>query len=285
MSNQQGVPCGIAIPQIFPDGPVDMTLIRDYVERAELLGYHSLWVQEDIIGDTSSLEPINLLCYIAAVTQNIRLGTSVIVATTRNPVILAKEFSTLDQLSNGRLIIGISLGGRPNLYPILGGPTEKRVRHFVDSLNVMKALWEQSEAKYDGHFWTLDGEPMEPKPVQKPYPPLWFGGRNADGLRRAVRHGDGWMGAGSSSTEEFKSHVGIIRESWMLKGVTHRRFIFPSECTSRSTTTRPARNAACESGSDSAIAETPRWQQAFQYGEALHVAWRVWQRLSRKALR
>ena len=164
MSNQQGVPCGIAIPQIFPDGPVDMTLIRDYVERAESLGYHSLWVQEDIIGDTSSLEPINLLCYIAAVTQNVRLGTSVIVATTRNPVILAKEFSTLDQLSNGRLIIGISLGGRPNLYPILGGPTEKRVRHFVDSLNVMKALWEQPEAKYDGHFWTLDGEPMEPKP-------------------------------------------------------------------------------------------------------------------------
>ena len=218
MSNQQGVPCGIAIPQIFPDGPVDMTLIRDYVERAELLGYHSLWVQEDIIGDTSSLEPINLLCYIAAVTQNIRLGTSVIVATTRNPVILAKEFSTLDQLSNGRLIIGISLGGRPNLYLILGGPTEKRVRHFVDSLNVMKALWEQSEAKYDGHFWTLDGEPMEPKPIQKPYPPLWFGGRNADGLRRAVRHGDGWMGAGSSSTEEFKSHVGIIRESLDAQG-------------------------------------------------------------------
>ena len=214
----EAVPCGIAIPQVFHDGPVNMALVRDYVTRAETLGYHSLWVQEQIIGGTSALEPMSLLCYVAAVTRNIRLGTAVIVATTRNPVLLAKEFSTLDQLSDGRLIIGIALGGRPRQYSVLGGPSERRVRHFVESLQVMKALWTQPRASFDGHFWKLDGETMEPKPVQKPHPPLWFGGRHSDGLRRAVHQGDGWMGAGSTTTAQFREHVSIIRESLAASG-------------------------------------------------------------------
>ena len=215
---QHAVPFGIAIPQVFYDGPVDMELVRDYVRRAEALGYHSLWVQEQIIGGTPALEPMSLLCYVAAITRDIRLGTAVIVATTRNPVLLAKELSTLDQMSNGRLIIGIALGGHPRQYPLLGGPSERRVRHFEESLGVMKALWTQPRASFDGHFWKLDGETMEPKPVQKPHPPLWFGGRHPDGLRRAVRYGDGWMGAGSTTTAQFREHVGIIRESLAVSG-------------------------------------------------------------------
>ena len=133
--------------------------------------------------------------------------------TTRNPVLLAKELSTLDHLSRGRLIVGLALGGRPRHYPLLGAPSDRRVRHFVESLRVMKALWEQPRARYKGHFWNLDGEAMEPKPAQKPRPPVWFGGRHPDTLRRAVRYGDGWMGAGSTTTEQFKGHVGTIREA------------------------------------------------------------------------
>ena len=212
MSGQLAFPCGIAIPQVFHDGPVDMELVRAYAAKAEELGYHSLWVQEQIIGRFASLEPLSLLCYLAAVTRQIRLGTAVIIATTRNPVLLAKQLATLDQMSGGRLILGLGLGGRRRQYPLLGAPTERRVRHFVESLEVMKALWDQPDASFDGHFWRFDGVTMEPKPAQRPHPPVWFGGRHPDGLRRAARLGDGWMGAGSTTTEQFREHVGIIRE-------------------------------------------------------------------------
>ena len=213
MTDATQVPCGIAIPQVFTDGATDMGLIEAYVRRAEEMGYHSLWVQEQILGSSPSLEPINLLCYVAAVTRTIRLGTAVIIVTTRNPVILAKELSTLDVLCDGRLIIGLALGGRPGHYPLLGAPTERRVRHFVESLEVMEALWQEPRASYEGHFWQLDGDTMEPKPVQQPHPPIWFDGRNPDSLRRAVQRGQGWMGAGSTTTEQFREHVGVLRES------------------------------------------------------------------------
>lgn len=213
MTGQRNIPCGIAIPQVFPDGRVDMELVRGYTMRAEVLGYHSLWVQEQLIGGPASLEPVSLLCYVSAITRSIRLGTAVVIATTRNPVLLAKELSSLDVMSNGRLIIGIALGGRPAHYPLLGAPAELRVRHFVESLQVMKALWEQPRATFIGHFWTLRGEAMEPKPLQKPHPPIWFGGRHRDALRRAARYADGWMGAGSTSTAQFRGHVQVVREA------------------------------------------------------------------------
>ena len=215
---QQTIPYGIAIPQVFPEGPVDMDLVREYVTRAEGLGYHSLWVQEKIIGDTPSLEPIALLCYVAALTRTVRLGTAVIIATTHNPVLLARQFSALDQMSGGRAIVGLALGGRPAHYPLLGGPPERRVRHFIETLEVIKALWSEPRATYEGDFWRLDGEPMEPKPVQRPHPPIWFGGRHPDGLKRAARHADGWMGAGSTTTEQFKGHVEVLREALDASG-------------------------------------------------------------------
>ncbi len=218
MTQPPNVPLGIAIPQVFLDQPVDMALVQKHVKRAEELDYDSLWVQERMMGDTPTLEGLSLLCYVAAITQRIRLGTSVVVAPDHNPAHLAKQFSTLDNLSNGRLIIGIGLGGRLQQAKLMGGATERRVRYLVESLGVMKALWEQPKASYDGHFWKLDGETMEPKPVQKPHPPVWFGGRHPDALRRAVRLGDGWMGAGSSSTEQFKQCVSILHEHLEASG-------------------------------------------------------------------
>jgi len=226
MSNQQCVPCGIAIPQIFPDGHVDMGLVDRYVKRAEDLAYDSLWVLEDLIGDTPCLEPLSLLSYVAAITRRVKLGTSMVIASTRNPGHLAKEFATLDQMSNGRLVVGLGIGGRTREIPpitegtlrLFGAPTEKRARHFIDTVAVIRALWEQPKPHYEGYFWTLDGETMEPRPLQKPSPPILFGGRHPGGLRRAVRYADGWMGAGNTTTEEFKGHVTIIRESLAKTG-------------------------------------------------------------------
>lgn len=206
------IPLGIAAPQTFPDGEVDLDLIQTFATRAEDLGYHSLWVVEQLVGSTPTPEPLTFLTYLAAVTERIRLGSAVIIATTRNPALLAKQLSTLDVLSRGRLIVGTALGGRPWTYPLFGGPSERRVRHFTESVSVMKALWTQERAVFDGDFWQLDGVPMSPKPVQKPHPPLWFGGRHPAGLRRTARMADGFMGAGSTSTAQFREHVQILRK-------------------------------------------------------------------------
>ena len=197
------VPVGIAMPQFFQEGPTDMEMVRQFVARAEELDFESLWTQEDITGDDPSLEPLTQLSYVAALTQRVRLGVSVMVAPLRNPVQLAKALGSLDQMSHGRLTVGVGIGGRQNMYPAFGLTTDRRARRFVELLDVMKALWTEPQATYEGQFWQLDGVPMEPKPVQKPHPPIWFGGRHPDALRRAVRHGDGWMGAGSSTTATF----------------------------------------------------------------------------------
>ena len=204
---------GISIPQVFAKPPIDLGLIREFVPRAEALGYDSLWVQEQIISDTPILEPVALLTYAAALTSRLRLGSSVLLTVIRNPVQLAKSLATLDQLSNGRLIVGVGVGGSHVPEAVFGVPSENRGRRFVEGIRVMKALWTQPRATVTGDFWRFENVPMEPKPVQAPHPPLWFGARDAVALRRAVRHGDGWMGAGSSSSADFVEQVASLRRS------------------------------------------------------------------------
>jgi probable F420-dependent oxidoreductase len=203
-------PCGIAIPQTFPSSPVNLQLIREFLHKAETLEYESLWVQEQILGDYPILEPVTLLTYAAALTSRLRLGTSVLLTVLRNPVQLAKSLSSLDQMSQGRLTVGVGIGGHVP-ESLFGLSSEQRARRFIEGLQVMKALWTQSRATVTGTFWQFENVPMEPKPLQKPYPPLWFGAREAVALKRAVRHGDGWMGAGVSSSADFIQQVGLVR--------------------------------------------------------------------------
>ena len=201
-----------AVPQAFFHDRVDMDLIHGWAMRAEDLGYDSLWVQESIVGDVPILEPVTLLSHLAAITRRVRLGTSVMVAPLRNPVQLAKSLGTLDHVSGGRLTVGLGLGGQPNDVAPFGIGPEHRVRRLVEIIEVMKSLWTEPAAQYQGQFWRLEGAQMEPKPVQQPHPPIWLGARHPRALRRAVRHADGWMGAGSSTTESFIQGVGHLRD-------------------------------------------------------------------------
>jgi probable F420-dependent oxidoreductase len=204
------IACGIAIPQTFATTPIDLQLIRQFVQRAEALPYDSLWVQEQILGDYPILEPVSLLTYTAALTTKLRLGVSVLLTVLRNPVQLAKSLSSLDQLSQGRLIVGVGIGGHVP-ESLFGLPSEQRPRRFLEGLQVMKALWTQSQATVQGTFWRFENVAMEPKPVQQPHPPIWFGAREPVALKRAVRHGDGWMGAGISSTADFAKQIELVR--------------------------------------------------------------------------
>jgi alkanesulfonate monooxygenase SsuD/methylene tetrahydromethanopterin reductase-like flavin-dependent oxidoreductase (luciferase family) len=139
------------------------------------------------------------------------LGVSVVVLPLRNPVHLAKSVATLDCLSRGRAILGVGLGGGDAHDAAFGLTGERRVARFVESLYVIDALWTQESAHLEGEFFRLHGAAIRPRPVQHPRPPLWFGARSEAALRRAVRYGDGWMGAGSSSEAEFRQQAAHIR--------------------------------------------------------------------------
>jgi probable F420-dependent oxidoreductase len=212
MANGTSVRFGIAIPQDFINQPLDIPRLHAYLARAEGLGYESAWVQEQIIGAVPILEPLTLLTYAAALTRRLRLGTSVMVSVLRNPLQLAKSLTTLDLLSQGRLTVGVGVGNPRREDAAFGLPLERRVRRFVEGIEVMKALWTQPKVNLAGEYWKLEGVSQEPQPVQKPHPPIWFGARAPAALRRAVRLGNGWMGAGSSSTADFKAQAQSIRE-------------------------------------------------------------------------
>jgi probable F420-dependent oxidoreductase len=205
------VPLGVAIPQTSTEGAIDRHRIADFLRQAEALGFHSAWVVEQILGPMASLEPVDLLTYAAALTDRMRLGSAVLLTALRNPVHLAKSLATVDQLSGGRLIVGVGLGGSPRVYPAFGLSAERRTARFEEGLTLMKRLWTEPRVTMKGEFYNVDNASMAPKPVQQPHPPLWFGGHHPNALRRAVTMGDGFIGAGSASTAAFVEEVRQLR--------------------------------------------------------------------------
>jgi alkanesulfonate monooxygenase SsuD/methylene tetrahydromethanopterin reductase-like flavin-dependent oxidoreductase (luciferase family) len=125
---------------------------------------------------------------------------------------LAKSLATLDQLSGGRLDVGIGLGGNPKVYPAFGISAARRVARFNEGLRLTRALWTEPRVTFAGEFWQLENAAMEPKPVQRPHPPLWVGAHHPNALRRAVDWAAGFMGAGSAATATFAKEVGLLRQ-------------------------------------------------------------------------
>jgi len=203
---------GIGAPQVHTHLPVDLEEIRRYIERAEALGFHSLWVQEQagLRAAAGALEGVSMLSYAAALTRRIRLGNAVFLINLRNPIQLAKSLASLDQLSQGRLIVGVGLGGVTRLYEAYGLSPEHRVSRFVEALTLMKKLWTEENFTFEGKFWQLKNASLAPRPFQKPHPPVWFGANSPAALKRAVKHGSGFIGAGSSSSGDFKSKVQTV---------------------------------------------------------------------------
>jgi probable F420-dependent oxidoreductase len=219
------VTLGVAIPQTVLQGPVDVRRIREFLARAEALGFESAWVVEQILGSIRSLEPVALLTYAAACTERMRLGSAVLLTALRNPVQLAKSLATLDHLSGGRLTVGVGLGGNPRVYPAFGVSAERRAARFAEGLRLMKRLWTEERVTFEGEFWKLQNASMQPKPVQRPHPPLWFGGHHPNALKRAVELGDGFIGAGSIATGGFLEEVRLLRQ--LLKDAGRDPAAFP----------------------------------------------------------
>jgi len=215
----------ISIPQFYADGEFDPAAFRAYFARAESLGvYSSAWAQEMTLGSSPQLSPVEAMTYAASCTTTLRLGCTVFVSTLHSPVHLAKSLATLDQLSGGRLDIGVGTGGPARPFAAFGVDPARYVARFSEGIELMKALWTSPRVTFDGEFWRLKDAAMEPKPLQKPYPPLWFGASGEPALRRAVRMGDGFFGAGSSTLPAFASQVSTVRAALAAAGRSEASF-------------------------------------------------------------
>jgi len=207
-----GMRFAISIPQYVRDAAFDPAAFRAHLARAEELGFESAWTQEQVLGSAGAVSPLEAMTYAAACTERLRLGCAVFVSPLHNPVHLAKSISSLDCLSLGRLEVGIGTGGRGRPFAAFGVDPDTFVARFNEGLALMKACWTESRITFHGRFWQLEGAAMEPKPAQKPHPPIWFGGNQPAALRRAVRHGDGFFGAGSQTTAQFAEQTQVVRQ-------------------------------------------------------------------------
>lgn len=206
----------ISLPQ-YARGSSTAEMVRKFVTRAEELSFDSAWTQELVLGPAPRLSPLETMTWAAAHTTRLRLGCSLFILPRQSPVYLAKALTTLDVFSEGRVEVGVGLGdvGSYAAYGITG---DGRVARFLEYVRVMKSLWTEPTTTLHGRFLTLENEAMEPKPLQRPHPPLWFGGTAPAAIARAVRHADGWFGAGRSSTEEFADHMTTVRRELTEQG-------------------------------------------------------------------
>jgi probable F420-dependent oxidoreductase len=241
----------IAIPQFYADGEFDPAAFRAYLNRAEELGFESAWTQESTLNVGPQLGPIETMSYAAACTERLRLGCVVFVSTLHSPVHLAKSISTLDQLSRGRIEVGVGTGGKGRPFAAFGVDPARYVARFTEGIELMKALWTEPRVTFHGEFWQLENAPMEPKPFQKPFPPVWFGAASEPAVRRAVRMGHGFFGAGSSTTARFAELVQVVRKALAEAGrpaedfpIAKRVYVGIDEDTGRA---RQRMNAALES--------------------------------------
>jgi probable F420-dependent oxidoreductase len=175
-------------------------IIRSAAVRAEQLGYDSVWVSDHVVvphanvvnfGETV-FDPLVTLAVLAGATSRVRLGTTVLIVPYRNAVVTAKMIASLDALSGGRVVLGIGAGWVAAESAMLGVPFAERGAMTDEHLRAMQELWTSRAPSFAGKYTTFGDLVFEPKPVQKPHPPIWVGGHSRAALRRTAQLGAAW---------------------------------------------------------------------------------------------
>ena len=181
------------IPGAFGQGG-DPDFLRQLVDVGDRYGYDSIWLSDRIVGHQFSLEPMVALSMVAAYSERLKFGTSVLALPLRNPVVLAKQIATLDYLSRGRCFPAVGLGQEdPREYEACGVPKSDRARRTDEAIVLMRRLWQEDSVTHEGEFFTCHDVSITPKPVLQPSPPVWIGGHSSAAARRVGRVGDGWL--------------------------------------------------------------------------------------------
>lgn len=195
---------GFVVPNNW--GLPDPAVLVDLAVEAEERGFDSVWVNHHVLNvgyieerlDTRPYyDALTVLTWIAARTERVELGTSVLVLPYLHPMVLAKELATLDQLSDGRVVAGVGVGSLPEENAALGVGYDDRGGYADESIAVMRALWSSPVADHHGARFSFTGLKTGPQPRRDPLP-LWIGGSGAPARRRAARVGQGWHPMGSS---------------------------------------------------------------------------------------
>jgi probable F420-dependent oxidoreductase len=163
----------------------------NYVVEAERLGFSSVFlVEHHFTGFGQVSASLNLLSYLAARTERIRLGTAVVVLPWHNPILIAEQAATLDLLSNGRLDFGVGKGYRAYEFSGFCVPQDEATERFEEAMAVLRLAWSSDKRfSYKGKWWNYDNVVVEPSPSQRPHPPFWLGAGSAESIRRAARDG------------------------------------------------------------------------------------------------
>lgn len=219
---------GFTLPHIGP--AASPAAIIQAAQRAEALGYHSLWVTERLLYPVAPqtpypatadgslpasyrhvLDPLESLTFAAAYTQRIALGTSVLDLPYYNPVLLARRLTTLDVLSGGRLRVGLGLGWSKDEFDAVGASLRERGARADEFLQVLKAIWTTDPVEFSGRYYRVPRSIIGPKPIQKPHPPIYLAAFAPSALRRVARLADGWNPVGLP-VAAMAQMMGQIRE-------------------------------------------------------------------------
>lgn len=195
------------------------------VGRAEELGYHSVWTLQRLlvpehpdqrggaVAYRSVLDAIVPLAFVAGHTSRIRLGLSVVNMPFFAPAVLAKQLTTLDILSGGRLDVGLGLGWMPQEYAAVGVPYRRRGARGEEFIAALRALWTEDLVEFQGEFYEIPRSRVEPKPLQRPHPPLLLGGSAEAALRRAGRIADGWTSSSGADLKAIGKSIEVVRQA------------------------------------------------------------------------
>ena len=218
MGNKSTMKLGFSLPN--NQGVAHVNDLVTLAIEAESLGYHSVWVSEHLfhatyvanrLGDAPYHEALTILTAVAGATSKVRLGTSVLVLPWHHPVQLAKRVASLDDYSGGRVSLGVGVAQTEDEFENLGVPFTHRGRIADEMLTAMKILWTEKDPKFNGKYFNFNSLQFEPKPIQKPYPPLLIGGASRRAIERVVEHGDGWH-ALSQSPQDIAPVVNELRQ-------------------------------------------------------------------------
>ena len=210
---------GVILPNVGPMARIDV--LTRIAREVEIMEYRGIFLSDHVaipvelrsaypyrsdgrfpLGpDDLIMEPITTLSYLAAVTDSVHLGFSVLVLPYRHPVLNAKMLATLDVLCGGRLIIGAGVGWMAEEFAALDADFDTRGTVTNDHIQVMRALWTSENQSVEGANSDAAGVAISPPPVQKPHPPIWTGGISPPALRRAANLGDGWHGVRQSPSD------------------------------------------------------------------------------------
>jgi probable F420-dependent oxidoreductase len=242
----------VSVPQlVLPDKQAQSPLpqlLMDIAHYADQVGYEALWTHEIMVG--ANLDPLATLAFLAASTTTIKLGVAVLLVPLRHPIPLAKDCASIDVLSSGRLVLGVGIGqaARRSLFSQLGAQFESRRQRLLESLDIMRQLWTEEEVTFRSSLFQLDSARVDLKPTQPGGPPIFFGGRAPQAIRRAGSIGAGWISGGTWPIAELAQGIDIAREAAAnradaTKFVIARRIVIGVEDTRQKADTRM--RAAC----------------------------------------